>query len=115
MVIARALVNVNANTSDFTCKIKATITGPSQTFNETITVENLRAGDYVTPDDDSAYGHGTGNGEVVAILLRGMNIIAVKARDDFSRGTGWQWLQSGGVFLPVEAEEGPGEPEPPPP
>jgi hypothetical protein len=110
MVIARALANVNENTSSFNCKIKATISGSPQTFNETITVENLRAGNYVTPNDDSAYGHGTGNGEAVAILLRGMNLIAVKSRSDFSLATGWMWLQTGGVFLPIDPPDPPPEP-----
>jgi hypothetical protein len=112
MVIARALADVVETTSSFSCKVKATICGTPQTFNATITVENLRAGNYVTPDDDSAYGHGSGNGEVVAILKRGMNLIAVKSRSDFSLETGWMWLQTGGVFLPIEA--GPPAEEPPP-
>ncbi len=113
MVIARALADVVETTSSFSCKVKATICGSPQTFNTTITVENLRAGDYLTPNDDSAYGHGTGNGEVVAILKRGMNLIAVKSRADFSLATGWMWLQTGGVFLPIEAAIE--EEEPPPP
>ena len=111
IVIARALEDVIETTSSFDCKIKATISGTPQTFNSEITVENLRAGNYLTPDDDSAYGHGSGNGEVVAILKRGMNLIAVKARADFSLATGWMWLQTGGVFLPIEP---PTEEAPPP-
>lgn len=111
MVIARALADVVETTSSFSCKVKATICGTPQTFNTTITVENLRAGNYLTPDDDSAYGHGSGNGEVVAILKRGMNLIAVKSRSDFSLETGWMWLQTGGVFLPIEP---PVEEAPPP-
>lgn len=111
MIIARALADVIETTSSFSCKVKATICGSPQTFNTTITVENLRAGNYITPDDNSAYGHGAGNGEVVAILKRGMNLVAVKSRADFSLGTGWFWLQSGGVFLPIE----PPVEEPPPP
>lgn len=102
MVIARVLADNNEINATISARIKATICGDIQTVGQDIQVENLRSGNYTTPDDNGAYSHNyPAEGEAVAILKRGMNIIAVKSRADFSLGTGWTWLQAGGVFVDI--------------
>jgi hypothetical protein len=103
IVIARATADVTASSKTFSAKIKATIAGDPQTFDETITVENLAPGDYTTPTVTGNYIPTTTDN--VFLLLEGMNFIAVKSNTDSTswpyssaEKTGWFILQAPGVF-----------------
>ena len=103
IVIARATADVTAASKTFSAQIKATIAGTPQTFDETITVENLAPGDFTTPTVSGNYIPTTTDN--VFLLLEGMNFIAVKANTDSTswpyssaEKTGWFILQAPGVF-----------------
>jgi len=103
IIIARATADVTAADSTFSAKIKATICGSPQTFDEDITVENLAPGDFTTPTVTGDYL--TTSTENVFLLLEGMNFIAAKANTDTASfpasgapKTGWFILQAPGVF-----------------
>ena len=110
IVIARATADVGAADASFTAKIKATIAGPPQTFDETITVENLQPGDYLTPTVSGNYRPSNPpvapNNDHVFVLLEGHNFIAVKANTDsvswpsaHALKTGWFILQAPGTYV----------------
>jgi hypothetical protein len=103
IIIARATADVTATDSTFAAKIKATICGTPQTFDEDITVENLAPGDFTTPTVTGDYL--TTSTENVFLLLEGMNFIAVKANTDTTSfpasgapKTGWFILQAPGTY-----------------
>jgi len=119
IVIARATADVTDADGTFTAKIKATICGTPQTFDEEITVENLAPGDYETPTVSGDYLPATA--ENVFLLLEGMNFIAVKANIDSTswpaetaHKTGWFIIQAPGTYADCPSED-PEEEEPPPP
>ena len=105
IVIARATADVAATDTTFSAKIKATLAGPPQVFDTTITVENLAPGDYTTPTVAGDYV--TTSTDNVFLLLEGMNFIAVKSNTDSvsfpSSGapkTGWFIIQAPGTYVP---------------
>jgi hypothetical protein len=110
IVIARATADVGAADASFTAKIKATIAGPPQTFDEEITVENLQPGDYLGPTVTGNYRPSNPptapNNDHVFVLLEGHNFIAVKANTDsvswpsaYALKTGWFILQAPGTYV----------------
>jgi hypothetical protein len=104
IVIARATADVAATASTFAAKIKATISGPPQTFDADITVENFNPGDFTTPTVAGDYV--TTSTDNVFLLLEGMNFFAIKANTDSvsfpasgAPKTGWFIFQAPGVFV----------------
>lgn len=105
IVIARATADVAATDTTFSAKIKATLAGPPQVFDTTITVENLAPGDYTTPTVSGDYV--TTSTDNVFLLLEGMNFIAVKSNTDSvsfpasgAPKTGWFIIQAPGTYVP---------------
>jgi len=116
IVVARVLLDVDSTDATFTAKIKGTIAGTPQTFDEEITVENLDMGNTNTPVLTGDYTHAN---QQVFVLLAGMNIIVAKANTDTvswphasAPKCGWFILQAPGT-LACEPEVESSDPPPP--